>query len=39
VANWRNSMSRVRIFPIATGGVSYSFNTPWQLRRTLTTRF
>ncbi len=29
LANWRHSLNRVPFFPIASGGVSYSFNTPW----------
>jgi len=29
-AQWRHSLSRIRVFPIAAGGVSYSFGTPWR---------
>jgi len=29
-ADWRRSLGRVQIFPILSGGVSYSFNTPWE---------
>ncbi len=29
LASWRRSLSRVPIFPIASGGLSYSFDTPW----------
>lgn len=29
LASWRHSLGRVEIFPILSGGVSYSFNTPW----------
>jgi hypothetical protein len=30
LADWRRSLGRVQIFPIISGGVSYSFNTPWE---------
>ena len=30
IASWHRSLNRVRIFPILSGGVVYSFNTPWQ---------
>jgi hypothetical protein len=30
LASWRHSLKRAPFFPIASGGVSYSFNTPWQ---------
>jgi len=30
LAGWRHSLNRVPIFPIMSGGVSYSFNTAWQ---------
>jgi len=29
LTKWRASLGRVQIFPILSGGVSYSFNTPW----------
>lgn len=29
LASWRRSLSRVDIFPFLSGGVSYSFDTPW----------
>jgi len=29
LANWRHSLGKVQIFPILSGGVSFSFNTPW----------
>jgi hypothetical protein len=29
MAKWRRSLGHVKIFPILSGGVSYSFNTPW----------
>jgi hypothetical protein len=30
LAVWRRDLGRVQIFPILSGGVTYSFNTPWQ---------
>lgn len=30
LASWRRSLGRVDIFPIISGGVMYSFSTPWQ---------
>lgn len=30
LASWRRSLGKVQIFPIISGGVSFSFNTPWQ---------
>jgi hypothetical protein len=31
LASWRRSLDRVPFFPIFSGGVSYSFDTPWQM--------
>jgi len=30
LAGWRRSLGRVPFFPILLGGVTYSFDTPWQ---------
>jgi hypothetical protein len=39
LASWRRGLNRVQIFPILTGGVSYSFGTPWGLERMPKARF
>lgn len=39
LANWRSSLNRVQVFPIFSGGVSYSFNSPWELPFARKSRF
>jgi hypothetical protein len=31
LVTWRRSLNGVKIFPVASGGVSFSFDTPWGL--------
>jgi hypothetical protein len=39
LASWRRGLNEVKIFPILSGGVSYSFDTPWGLERLPKARF
>jgi hypothetical protein len=39
LASWRRGLNRVQIFPILSGGVSYSFDTPWGWQRTPKAKF
>lgn len=39
LASWRRGLNEVKIFPILSGGVSYSFDTPWGFARIPKARF
>jgi hypothetical protein len=39
LASWRRGLNGIQIFPILTGGVVYSFDTPWGWARTPKARF
>jgi hypothetical protein len=39
MAMWRRSLNDVKIYPIASGGVSFSFDTPWGWEPTAKAKF
>ena len=39
LATWRRSLNGVKIYPVFSGGVSFSFDTPWGLERIPKAKF